>query len=175
MNTFKLFISDNAKLSTQMAKINKINEFKCPSTLFSLPGNMVGNLPVTILLGFSFKVKSKQTNKPNMCYLMCRILQISKYQSQGHNNNNIILKISLAMAQHLEHQVMYFRKTLVALRIKRKSLTEWHTCSIINSLNLLHRPKWMVAARSYCICADGVRGHVKLYEKTVCFHASCSR
>lgn len=44
-----------------------------------------------------------------------------------------------------------------------------------NSLNLHHRLKWMVATGSYCICADGVGGHVKLYEKTLCFHASCSR
>lgn len=54
-------------------------EFKCPSTLFSLPESVVGNLPVTILLELSFKVKNKQTNKPNMCYLLGRLLQISGY------------------------------------------------------------------------------------------------
>lgn len=33
-----------------------------------------------------------------------------------------------------------------------------HTQRNKNSLNLLHRLKWMVAAGSYCICADGVGG-----------------
>ena len=118
LNTCKLFTNDNAKISTEIANIYKRQEFKCPSTLLSLPERTVGNLPFTILLELSFKVKktNKQTNP------ICAISYTSGFRIHIRRHN-IRLKIALPTARR-RHRVMYFQDTSVAMRIKGKRQTE---------------------------------------------------
>lgn len=121
------------------------------------------------------KKKNKQTDKSNIYYLLRKFVPILKYQFQRHN---IRVKISLAVAQDLHSRSAsdVFPRHIGGDEDQKKEPNRvTYTCSIIKIHWIYCRPKWMVAARSYCICADGVRGHVKLYERTVCFHASCSR
>ena len=102
-----------------------------------LPGSMVGNLPVTILLELSFKVKNKQTNKqtnkPNMCHLLGRFLQIF-WRKKNNQRHNTELNISLAMAQHLHFEVpsdVFSRYTGGDEDQKKEPNQVTHTCRII--------------------------------------------
>lgn len=69
-------------------------------------------------------IYSKQQTNTHTQYVFCR-LQTCGLQLQRHYVT-VDLKISLNILL-LERQVMYFQDILVAMKIKRKSQTEWHT------------------------------------------------